>query len=210
VAVRAGAEGAEFHGVVVAVPAPAARVLLRNPPAALAEWLAGVKFQPALTLGLLLDRPVGVRYFGLSLPRDGARSVVAACVEENKGAELVPEGRGLVVAFARPEVAASLVEAEGRQVLDAMLPDLLRALPRLDERVVRARVYRWPTGNPVLYPGYLAHLGAYRRSMPEGEGPVALAGDYLYQASVEGAVTSGEAAAARLLRRLSVAGAGPV
>src|SRR5690606_35330928 len=141
---------------------------------------------PAVTLGLLLDRPVGVPYFGLSFARDSARTVVAACVEENKHPGLVPAGKGLLVAFARPDVAPDLVEETPQRILDAMLPDLRLAYPDIDDQVIRARVYRWKTGNPVFYPGYLARLAVLRRGELEEGMRVAVAGDYQYASSVEG------------------------
>lgn len=196
-------------GAVLAVPAPTARALLGQPGTPLDDWLAGVRFRPSLTVALLLDRPVGVRYFGLSFARGESEALSALCIEENKGPGLVPEGRGLAVAFVRPESVSALIEADGRAVFDAILPDLERAFPRLGGHVTRVRVYRWPEGSAVFYPGYLGRLGAYRGGAAEGEGPIALAGDYLVSPTIEGAVASGASAAERLLSRLRArAGAG--
>lgn len=201
------ARGADEHfdAAVLAVPGPVALDLLRGEALPMREWLERVRYRPVVSLAFLLDRPLGVRFFGLSLPRGDARTVAAACVMENKGAALVPEGRGLVVALARPDAAPDLVEAEPQRILEAMLPDLRRAFPELESRVLRARLYRWPVGNPIFYPGYLSHLGRARAgwSLPNGAA-VELAGDYLFGSSVEGAVTSGAAAAERLLARRPV------
>jgi oxygen-dependent protoporphyrinogen oxidase len=203
-----GGEGWEEEGAaaVLAVPAPAARALLGQPGTPLDDWLAGVRFRPSLTIALLLDRPVGVRYFGLSFARGESTALAALCVEENKGPGLVPEGRGLVVAFVRPESVPELIEADGRAVFDAIRPDLDRAFPRLAAHVARVKVYRWPVGSAVFYPGYLGRLGAFRGGAVEGDGPIALAGDYLVSPTIEGAVTSGTSAAERLLTRLRTRG----
>lgn len=196
------AEGArEFDAVVVATPGPEARRLLSDAAPELSSWLAAVRVRPALTVGLLLERPAGVRYFGLSFPRDESSTVAAVCVQENKGAETIPEGRGALVALIRPDVAERLVDADAKAIVDAVLPDLVRAFPGIDAHVRRARVYRWPAGNPLVYPRYLAHLAALRGGV-ERPGPVVLAGDYLYTPSVEGAVTSGARAARRLAEYL--------
>lgn len=192
-----------FAGVVVATPAPVAAEILRGVPETLLEWLREVRVRPSVTCALMLDRPLGVRYFGLSFVRSTARSVVTACVEENKAPDLVPPGMGLLVVLARPDVAPALVEEEPRRILEAMLPDLRQTFPGIDERIVRARVYRWRVGNPVCYPGYLGRLGKFRLLGPEGDGRATVAGDYLYVSSVEGAVTSGTGAADRLIERLA-------
>jgi oxygen-dependent protoporphyrinogen oxidase len=206
--VAVGGEGweEEAAAAVLAVPAPAARALLGHPGTPLDDWLAGVRFRPALTLALLLDRPVGVRYFGLSFARGESAVLAALCVEENKGPGLVPEGRGLAVAFVRPESVPGLIEAEGRAVFDAIRPDLERAFPHLVRHVTGVRVHRWPEGSAVFYPGYLGRLGTFREGRVEGDGPIALAGDYLVSPTIEGAVTSGTRAAERLLARLRARG----
>lgn len=195
----------EFDGVVMATPAPLTLGMLADPFPPLAEWLSRVRYRSALTLALRLDRTLGVRYFGLCFPRQEFSQVAAVCVEENKGSGLVPSGQGLLVLFATPTAAPELLHAEARAVLDRMVSEVVRVLPGLEGRVKRARVYRWHEGNPVFYPGYLGRLGAFRGGGIEGNGPLVLAGDYLYSPSVEGAVTSGLEAARRLLVRLAEA-----
>jgi protoporphyrinogen/coproporphyrinogen III oxidase len=204
VRVLAGEGEERFDAVVVAVPAPRALEILATPHAPLRNWLREVRYGPMLTLALVLDRPLGVRYFGLSFPRRREGRIVSAlCVQENKGAGLVPAGGGLLVAYAAPEHAGALLELEPRAVLDRMLADLRRPFPGLEARVTRARVYRWPNGNPVFYPGYLGRLAAFRGGGIEGDSRVVLAGDYLYSPTVEGAVTSAAAAVERLRGRLA-------
>jgi oxygen-dependent protoporphyrinogen oxidase len=168
----------------------------------MATWLGVVRYRPAVVLALLLDRPLDARYFGLSFPRAAGGQVGAVCVSGNKPGDLVPAGQGLLLAFARPESAPDLLGKEAKGVLAAMLPDIQQVFPEIRASIVRARVYRWEHGQPTFYPGYAAHLENFRAGGPEGNGPVALAGDYLHFPSVEGAVTSGEDAAARLLQRL--------
>lgn len=202
VRVAAGGEGEPFDGAVLAVPAPVALAVATGLPAALAEWLGAVRYRPSLTLALALDRPSGAPYFGLSFPRGETRFVVAVAVQERKGVPLVPAGRGMLLAFATPEAAPSLVGLDSREVLDRMLLEVARAFPGLEARITRARVYRWTTGTPVFFPGYLRHLGAFREADLERGAPIALAGDYLLSPSAEGAVGSGLAAAARLASRL--------
>lgn len=210
-AVRAGAgEGVEIEGrgwseraeaAVVATPAPAASALLHGAPPTLGAWLREVRYRPAVSLALALRRPLPVRWFGLSFPREASRAVAAVCVQGNKPAGLVPPERGAVVVLAAPEAAPSLLEREGREILAALLPDVAAAVPGVEGEITGARIYRWPEGHAVFYPGYLGRLAAFRGGGIEGEGPVAVAGDYLYSPTVEGAVASGEAAAARLLHR---------
>jgi protoporphyrinogen/coproporphyrinogen III oxidase len=203
-AISLGGEAAEFDAAVISTPAPVARRLLGTADRDLASWLEAVRVAPMLTVGLVLDRRIGVRYFGLSFPRGEAGSLASLCVLENKRADLVPDGRGALLAIVRPELAPRLIETESRSVLDAVLPDVLRVFPDLEPSIRRARVYRWPDGNPILYPGYLAHLERFR-ALARAPRRVVLAGDYLYTPSVEGAISAGRDAARTLEQVLSAA-----
>jgi protoporphyrinogen/coproporphyrinogen III oxidase len=198
------ASGTEsFDGVVSAVPAPVLLEIGDGLPDSLASWLRGVRYRPSLSLALLLDRPAGPRYFGLSFPRGENKHVIAVAVQENKGVDLVPEGLGLLLALPTAESAPSLIDVESREVLDRMLPEIARAFPGVRAQVRRARVHRWPVGMPIMYPGYLRHLGQFRDGGVEGSYPFCIAGDYLYGPNVEGAVSSGLDAASRIAARLS-------
>ena len=114
------------------------------------------------------------------------------------------EGKGLLVAFVRPECVAPLLDADGPDVLASIRPDLDRAFPGRAGRIERVRIYRWREGIPVFYPGFLAHLGLFRDGSVERDGAVALAGDYLVSPTMEGAVSAGLAAADRVLARLTI------
>jgi oxygen-dependent protoporphyrinogen oxidase len=153
-------------------------------------------------VALVLDRPLGVRYFGLSFPRGESRVVAAACVQENKAPGLVPPGRGLVLAIPSPEAGERLYESDPQTVLDAVLPDLARAFPGIDHALLHARVFRWPHAWALFPPGSLARLPSLRGEIAEANGRIALAGDYLRAPNVEGAVSSGIDAAERICRIL--------
>jgi oxygen-dependent protoporphyrinogen oxidase len=191
-----------FDAAVIAVPAPAALRMLGDALPKAAEWLARVRVRPTATVALLLDRPVPGRFFGLSFPRGETRVVAAACAEENKGADVVPPGRGLLLAIPTPAAGEALRGASPEDALRAVLPELEGALPGLARTVGDARVYRWEHGWTLFYPGYLAHLRTARGGALEENAPIALAGDYLYAPNIEAAVTSGLQAAERILRRV--------
>jgi protoporphyrinogen/coproporphyrinogen III oxidase len=206
--IRAPGDGVELSGdgwraahdaVVVAVPPAAARDLVGETTPAAAEWLADVWTRPAVSLALMLERPVGVRWFGLSFARGEARDVGAACVGENKGAALVPEGRGLLTVFAAPEASERLLGADAETLSRALLPELRRYFPRLDGSVTGARAFGWREGWTPFAPGHLERIRRFGRGEPEGGGRVVLAGDYLVAPTVEGAVVSGLRAAERVV-----------
>ncbi len=191
-----------FDGVVAAVPAPLLRPILRGARPSLLDWLDRVVYRPSVALVLLLDAPTRERYFGLSFPRGTNRFVAAVASQEHKGVPLGDTARGAMIAFATPDSAGSLLAMRSREILDRMLPEIAAAFPGIETRVTRARAYRWKEGAPLMYPGYLGRLGEFRKGQVEGEARLVVAGDYLYGPSVEGAVLSGYAAAARLIARV--------
>ncbi len=213
--VSANADGVEIGGdgwaerydaVILAVPAPAARALVAERMPRTGEWLAGVQVRPTVTAGIVLDRPAGVRWFGLSYARGESRALAAVCAQEAKPG-LVPPGTGALLALPLPEIGPRLMDATAEQVLDAILPDLRRPFPRIDSAIRAVRPYRWEHGWTVFRPGMLQHLAAlHRPGAIEAEPRLALAGDYLVAPNVEGAVVSGLRAAERILSTLDAAG----
>ncbi|HYW13499.1 MAG TPA: FAD-dependent oxidoreductase [Longimicrobium sp.] len=202
--VRVGGDGwaEDFAAAVMAVPAPAAARFANFLTPGAVKALAAVRVRPAASLALLLDRPAGVNWFGLSFAAGEARNVAAVCIEENKVAGLVPPGKGLAVVFAQPHVAERLADASADEAAALLMPEVARALPRLPAMVVQSRLYTWADGWTIFGPGSLGRLPALRAAAWDSSPRAVLAGDYLYAPTVEGAVTSGLAAADRLLSRL--------
>ncbi len=192
-----------FDAAVIAVPPVEALRLLEG--SAIVPWLRAVRAAPTCTLALVLKQPVPADYFGLSIPREASPGpVVAVCVQERKVTGLVPSGKSALVVMAAPEHAAEMASLDPDEMLSRCLPAVERIFPGVRGLIMRARVTSFPEGNTIFYPGYVRHLRGFDPDAVPAR--CALAGDYLVAPTVEGAVRSGGAAAARVLSRINRAG----
>lgn len=188
----------EHDDVVVATPAAAAAHLLSDS-AALYEWLAGIGTTPFITVAVVMERPVRGHWFGMGFPRVEAPGdrVVVACSEAQKAAGIVPPGSGLIVAFPSPARVPALLAGPADAIPGEVLPALDHAIGGVSTRATVVKAWRHPEGHTLFRPGFLRHLSQFREDWLPAR--VALAGDYRVSPTVEGAVISGERAAARLL-----------
>jgi protoporphyrinogen oxidase len=191
--------------LVIATSASVARELLgpvigeAHP---LASWLASIVTRSTWTVMLALDRPVRAKSFGV-LADPSEATTVSACALPAGRWNSGDETAGIVLAWPTPRAVEGLAHHPATEIVAAMMPEIERLVPDTRGTVERARVFRFDEGTPLAAPGFLAHR-AMGRHLEESLGlPVALAGDYLTMPLVEGAVVSGERAAARIDRMLS-------
>jgi protoporphyrinogen oxidase len=165
-------------------------------------WLASVALRSTWTVALLLDRPVRRDAFGVFHDAPHARHVSACAVHGAKMAN-PPDDRDLILAWPTPDAIARSMEASSTELVAAMLPEIETMIPEAKGHVVRARVYRFDEGTPIAHPAFAAERARGRELVAALEAPVVLAGDYLTAPLIEGAVASGNEAAALLERRLT-------
>jgi protoporphyrinogen oxidase len=201
-AVRAGMGGVEivtpgaarrYDGAVLAVPAPAAaRLLAGQQPANAPLWLRDVTYAPQVRLYVARpsvdDVDIGVHMVPAKLVASvefasGRHGAWGACPDDWQWALVCAHGAASGPLLARPagEVMRELWAA-GRSIV----PELFA----LEHAVVR-HLIRWEWAVPIMKPGHYTRLRRFTQAPP-----LALAGDWMQQACVEGAVRSGEAAAA--------------
>jgi protoporphyrinogen oxidase len=150
-------------------------------------------------VALALSRPAPGDWFGLFFPRTAPPGdrIAALCFQSRKDSGLGAEGRESVLAVLAPGAWPDPQAAQPRELVDAAVGALERALPGYGAAVTRARLARFPVGRTPVPPGGLRRLRAFREEWLPPR--LALAGDWRVAPTVEGAVRSGERAAARLL-----------
>lgn len=193
VTVTSGEGDEKFDAVVVAVPAPVACGLVadRDRP----SWLPDVGYVPHVRL-YAARRAIGPTRTGIHVfPND-----LVATVELGGGRfgawGQVPDDWEWALVCAPAAASAPLIDAPEDEVMARLWEAASRIEPRLfqlgDADIVQ--LIRWRHAVPEVRPGYHARVAGLRQRPP-----VVYAGDWLVQPCVEGAVRSGNAAAAALL-----------
>ena len=187
-----------LDGLVLAAPAPAAARLLGPLSPAAADALAAVRYADAAVVVLVY--PAGTELpegSGFLVPSTEGRLLSAAAWYSAKWPHCAPDGSAVVRAFVTrpPGLALTDDELARRAAAEIAAAGGPSVAPRT------AAVWRWRAGLPVYAVGHLERIGAAEDAI--GGRPLALAGAALRGAGLSGCIASGEAAATRVLARLS-------
>lgn len=201
------ASGTTWDGnaAVIATDPRAAHALLAPylpPDDALARWLVAIPIRDTLTLALALDCAPPHEAFGVFQDVRTARIVSACVVHGAKHA--TPVHRDAVLAWPTPASLEALRAASPESIATKMLPEVEALVPQVRGHVTRARVYRFEPGSPIPYIGFVRDRANGAALADAIALPIALAGDYLTTPLIEGAVASGDQAAARIARLLDL------
>jgi protoporphyrinogen/coproporphyrinogen III oxidase len=196
VVVLCGGDRIRARQVVLAVPAPVARVLHLDAPDRDAEFLAAATFTPVVKAHFMLPTRPASRSYAIIVPAAEDRVVSTLILDHVKHPGRAPAGRGLVTVMANPAVTPDLLDATDDEVAAVLSGAGRRFLPAL-RTATGAVVTRFRHALPEATPRALALRAAFATRPVSA---VEYAGDWtgLVPCS-EAAVRSGQRAAARLL-----------
>ena len=183
----------QFDAAVVAVPAPVACGLIAEGDRP--DWLPDVGYVPHVRL-YAARHAIGPARSGIHVfPNDLVATVELGGGRFGAWGE-VPDDWEWALVCAPAAASAPLIDAPEEDVKARLWEAAARIDPRLfrleDADVVQ--LIRWRHAVPDVRPGYHARVAGFRQ-----QPPIVYAGDWLVQPCVEGAVRSGQAAAAALL-----------
>ncbi len=185
--------GARFYdGVVLAVPAPAAAQMTDARMDGLPVWLSDVHYAPEVRLYAarqsISDVDVAIHVVPATIIgtvefSSGRHGAWGACPDDWEWALVSAHGAasGVFLDLPADDVIHNLWDA-GQEIAPGLFG--------LDNAEV-VYLMRWKWAVPIMSPGHYTRLAGYKRTPP-----IVLAGDWTHQACIEGAVRSGEAAAA--------------
>jgi oxygen-dependent protoporphyrinogen oxidase len=167
-----------------------------------ADFLRRLNYTSTMSINLALTHPPqDLRAAFVIVPRPVSEGLFAIIVEHNKAPGRAPAGKGLVTLYTLNEWAVRHMSDDDDTVLEAILPEAEKVIPKLGEQLEFFRVNRW---YPVLvysHPGLYKELGRFHASRPR-ESRIHLAGSYNSSGNVNTATTAGERAARELLQAL--------
>ncbi len=187
----AGQPAERFDGAVVAVPAPVATDIVD--PADLPDAVRSIRYAPHVRL--YAARPaaapgtrIGVHVF----PNEDVATVEMGTGRDG-GWGRIPDDIEWALVCAPSATSGPFMAMDDEAIKVRLWSEATLIEPRLFPLAGAEIVHliRWPNAVPIVDPGYLARI----RTLPQ-QPPLVFAGDWLVQPCVEGAVRSGEAAAA--------------
>ncbi len=192
---------------VIALPAPGAAALYHGWTAGQREFLGSVRYGRCVTVSVALSRPPREPACFLLIPRAEQPDLGAVVLEHNKAPGRAPDGRGLITAYWRQAWGDRRDGLDDTQLGQAALDALGKAMPHLVTDVEWIHVQRWDPSIAVNFPGHLAALARFTRSLDPAS-PVQPAGDYFSGTTTNSSLCSGERAARRVLAALGRAAGG--
>jgi oxygen-dependent protoporphyrinogen oxidase len=190
-------------GLVCAVPAPAVPGLFPGLDDRQRNFFDGIHYSANLIATVGVDHRLPGDLYSVIFPRREAKTLAAASIQSAKGPGLAAPDRDALVLSPSGPAGEALYGRDDTAVIAALLADLCRAGAAYDVRggVTSTYVQRWAQALPVFDVGHLQKLKSFAEQPIERAGLV-FAGDYLGGPFIEGAITSGYAAAQRLAAAL--------
>jgi predicted NAD/FAD-dependent oxidoreductase len=184
--------GRRYDGVVLATPAPAALRILAAQPDLAPAWLGEVQFAPQVRVYAARQTTADAHFGVHVLPPTDLFSVEWYAGRHGAWGACPPDWQWALVCAYGP-TCAHFLQQDANQVQQELWAQARVICPQLfslaEADVVHYMGWEWAV--PIMHPGHYRNLATF-----VNQPPVVLAGDWMDNACVEGAVRSGEAAAA--------------
>lgn len=198
---KPGADPVTWDGVILAIPATAARGILATVAPSAASGLGDLTTASVATVVLAFSRGAvqvlpAFRSTGMLVPSGSGRLLKAATFLSSKWPHLAGSEHFLVRMSAGRAGSSALADLDDEQVVRALRSDLAAATGLRAEPIV-SHVQRWNNALPQLEVGHLERIATIRRDLQHLPG-VVLAGAAYEGLGIAACVASGSSAAERI------------
>jgi len=206
----AGSRGESgFDAVVVATAAgEAARIASSALSTAERDVLSTMRYQPEISLAVGLRRPLATRPQRIQLPAGVGTRVGSILLEPGARGGRVPPDRGLAILHATSEFSDAHRETPEETVVKELVGAFEAVHPGAESAIRFTRLFRDAAARPHFGVGHYRAIARFERvheSLRREGRRVYVAGDYLVDPSLEGAVVSAARVAAAVCEDLRVA-----
>lgn len=188
--------------IIFAAPLHMLQNTLSGLPKALREYVDSVRYAPSIVVALALDKEYPHTSMINNVLRKDFGVIGNIVFDRHKSPRRVPEGKDLVTAVLCEKASRTLFEASENHMIDMVLGEMDRLFPGISQKVLFARVYRWPFGALQLGPGILSKQVSVRKDLPSAMENFYFAGDGLYRSSLETSFRTGVSAARQIIEKL--------
>ena len=199
--VETGAGLIDADAVICAVSATQALLIMPDLPDTMAGPLRTARYSRCCHVILGIEERVFPRgWYAVALPRRTG-SVLAGFTDSSvKSPFYAPRGAGLVHCFTFGRHSRELNAMSDRDVIKAVVSEVRNFIPAMPDRHIFSEIYRFDEAVCLSPPGMLKAMDDLRKKNYRDVRGLALAGEYMYMPSVNGAMQSGIDAAVSLLK----------
>lgn len=181
----------EADAVISAVTASTLRELLDPMPEAYRNLIDRVKYSECCHVMFGLRNRLFKDTYGVSLPRSTGKNMVGFTESAVKSPYYAPTGAGLLHCFTYSRYASELNRESDERIRNVLMEELKTIVPEFNEEPLFMEIYRWKEAVCLSTPGMLKAASEFKKHCERAVKGLALAGEYRYMPSVEGALKSG-------------------
>ncbi|MFE8956440.1 MULTISPECIES: protoporphyrinogen/coproporphyrinogen oxidase [Streptomyces] len=172
-------------------------------PAGMRTYLSRLRYATCVHVSFGISSRPAEPAMWILVPRREFPGGMGVCLDHNRAPGRAPEGKGMISVYWATERSEEMYDLDDEEIVEAALRDLERVslFPGVRNQVEMTHVSRCRPCVPLLHAGSIAELRNGLAGLPSTS-RVALAGDFFAIGSTNAALTSGEAAASRVLALL--------
>lgn len=201
-------EGKEYtekaRYAVLATPAPITRDIAKNMDEDISEALDQIVYGPYVSAAFLTNEEgpeIWDDAYAIATPKRSF-NVAFNMSNLNRSWEKEREPGSSIMTFSPASLARKLMDKSDEEIIATYLKDLNDIFPNFSDKVIEAKVQRFPLGLAYCFPG----RAKIQPALTKDAGRLFLAGDYLGTLYTETAIKTGKEAAETILEKLNLMG----